>query len=264
MLITLLTDFGTSDYFVGAMKGAILSVNDDARIVDITHEIPPHDIEAGAFTLLQAYNTFPAQTVHLAVVDPGVGSSRRPLLIDTGDYFCVGPDNGIFSYVCDRAHNFSAFHLTKSEYFRRPTSSTFHGRDIFAPIAAALSKGVQPSALGDRVTDIVRLPSLHPQLIANGDIAGRIIHIDRFGNCITNITREILTNGMIAKGARLAIRDHDVKEFRRTFADGAADENELFAIWGSAELLEIVAFGTSAAKLIGVERGEPVLIIAAE
>jgi S-adenosylmethionine hydrolase len=264
MHITLLTDFGNSDYFVGAMKGAILSVNRDAKIIDITHEIPPYDIEAGAFTLLQAYNTFPAKTVHVAVVDPGVGSSRRPILIDTGDHFFVGPDNGIFSFVCDHVTNFSAFHLTKSEYFRQPTSSTFHGRDIFAPIAAALSRGAEPTSLGDRITDIVRLPTLHPQLLETGDIAGRIIHIDRFGNCITNLSRETLTDGVIADGARLSIRDHEVKEFRRTFAEGEANENELFAIWGSAELLEIVAFGTSAAQLLGAGRGEPVVIRARE
>ncbi len=260
MLVTLLTDFGNSDYFVGAMKGAILSVNGDAKIVDITHEVPPHDIESAAFTLLQAHHTFPAKTVHVAVVDPGVGSSRRPILVDTGDYFFVGPDNGIFSYVCDRVANFKAFHLSKSEYFRQPTSSTFHGRDIFAPVAAALSKGIQPTSLGDLITDIVRLPTLHPQLIEGGDIAGRIIHIDRFGNCITNISREVLTDEMIADGARLSIRDHEVKEFRRTFTDGEASQNDLFAVWGSAELLEIAVFGTSAVKLLGVERGEKVVI----
>ena len=159
-VITLLTDFGTADYFVGAVKGAILSVDPQAAIVDITHEIPPQDIEAGAFTLLASYKTFPAGTIHMAVVDPGVGSTRRPIVVIANEQFFVGPDNGIFSYICDRESSHRTFHITEEKYFRPSPSSTFHGRDIFAPVAAALSKGVKPEELGSEIEDEVRLGSL--------------------------------------------------------------------------------------------------------
>jgi len=134
-VITLLTDFGTADYFVGAVKGAILSVNPQAVIVDLTHEIPPQDIAAGAFTLLAAYKTFPAGTVHVGVVDPGVGSTRRPVIVSANKQFFVGPDNGLFSYIYDREPGYQVFHVTAEKYFRPDPSSTFHGRDIFAPVA---------------------------------------------------------------------------------------------------------------------------------
>ena len=150
-VITLLTDFGTADYFVGAVKGAILSVNPSAIVVDITHEIPPQDIEAGAFTLLAAYKTFPAGTIHVVVIDPGVGSTRRPIIVSANEQFFVGPDNGLFTYIYDREPSHRIFHVTSDRYFRPEPSSTFHGRDIFAPVAAALSKGVVLKSLGWRL-----------------------------------------------------------------------------------------------------------------
>ena len=180
-VITLLTDFGTADYFVGAVKGAILSVNPSAVIVDITHEIPPQDIEAGAFTLLAAYKTFPVGTIHVAVVDPGVGSTRRPIIVKTNEQFFVGPDN-TFTYIYDREPSHRIVHVTADRFFRPSVSSTFHGRDIFAPVAAALSNGVALEEFGEEINDQVRLPSLETPL--------RVIHIDRFGNCVTNITRD--------------------------------------------------------------------------
>ena len=149
-VITLLTDFGALDYFVSSMKGVTLSLNPNARIVDITHEIPFQDIESGAFTLLATYRSFPAGTIHVAVVDPGVGSSRRAILVQAGGQFFVGPDNGIFSYICDHQPDHRVFHLTNEKYFRNPVSATFHGRDIFAPVAAALSLGVKPKELGTK------------------------------------------------------------------------------------------------------------------
>src|SRR5437870_2742824 len=175
------------------MKGAILSINPDARIVDITHEIPPQNIRAAAFNLLACYKSFPAGTIHLAVVDPGVGSSRRPILIKAGEQFFVGPDNGIFSYVCDQSAGPEIVHLTNTKYFRRPVSPTFNGRDIFAPVAAALSNGTRPSELGEKINDCVKLKPLKAETSLSGEIIGRIIHIDRFGNCVTNITQAELT-----------------------------------------------------------------------
>lgn len=236
--ITLLTDFGTADYFVGAVKGAILSVNPSVIIVDLTHEIPAQDVEAGAFMLFAAYKTFPRGTIHVAVVDPGVGSSRRPIVVSANDQFFVGPDNGIFSYIC--AHR--TFHVTAEKYFRPDPSSTFHGRDIFAPVAAALSAGVAPEQFGPEISDEVRLPSLETPL--------RIIHIDRFGNCVTNIGRETFT------GKSLSINGRTISAVRKFY--GESSEEELFAIWGSAGFLEISVNGGSAARILGAKRGDTI------
>jgi S-adenosyl-L-methionine hydrolase (adenosine-forming) len=262
-IITLLTDFGTSDYFVGAMKGAILSVNAQAQIVDITHEIAAHDIEAGAFTLHAAYSSFPPQTIHVAVVDPGVGSARRPLLIAAHGHFFVGPDNGLFSYVCDNANGARAYHLTNEKFFRQPLSATFHGRDIFAPVAGALSQRVPPAELGELIEgDVQRLAPLAPSREREGAWSARIIHIDRFGNLITNISRRELTEAQLAEGLRLEIGGSEISSFRNFYAEAAtAQAGELFAIWGSAGLLEIAANGASAAQLLGVRRGQLVRVL---
>ena len=262
-VITLLTDFGTSDYFVAAVKGVILTANPGAGIVDITHEIPPHDIEAGAFTLLAACSSFPAGTIHVAVVDPGVGSARRAILIKSGEQFLVGPDNGIFSYVCDASESLGVtpevFHLTNEKYWRHPVSTTFHGRDVFAPVAAALSLGVKPAQLGTSMSDVVRLQPLRPSTSRDGGLKARIIHIDRFGNCITNITPRDLTPKMIAAGATLELKGKLVKSFRNHFAESAG-KDKLFALWGSAGFLEIAAANKSAAKLLNARRGDRVIV----
>ena len=252
--ITLLTDFGTADYFVGAVKGAILSVNAEAVIVDITHEIPPQDIEAAAFTLLAAYKTFPAGTIHVAVVDPGVGSTRRPIILSANEQFFVGPDNGIFTYIYDREPGYQVFHVTADKYFRPEPSSTFHGRDIFAPVAAALSNGVNPRKVGPRIDDAVRLPiSLEPEVLENGDVRARIIHIDHFGNCVTNITRDLVKPGCI-----LTINRKTIRHFRNYYGEDST--NTPFAIWGSAGFLEVSVNGGSAAKVLGAKCGDTVLL----
>jgi hypothetical protein len=257
MLVTLLTDFGTADYFVGAMKGALLSVNPRARIVDITHEIAAHDIEAGAFTLLAAYGSFPQGTIHVAVVDPGVGSARRPLLIAAHGHFFVGPDNGLFSYICDNATDARVYHLTNEKFFRAPVSATFHGRDIFAPVAGALSKKTPPGEFGALISDEVRLAPLAPVREDGGAWLGRIIHIDRFGNLITNISRRELTDVQLAAGASLETGGHEISSFRKFYAEAeGAAAGELFLIWGSAGLLEIAANRASAAQLLGAARGQ--------
>lgn len=261
-IVTLLTDFGTADYFVGALKGAILSVNRRARVVDITHEIPAHDVEAGAFTLLAAYSSFPPRTIHVAVVDPGVGSARRPLLIAARGHFFVGPDNGLFSYVCDGAADARFYHLTNEKFFRQPLSRTFHGRDIFAPVAGALSRNVPPSEFGELISgDVRRLAPLAPVREREGAWSARIIHIDRFGNLITNISRRELTEERLAEGVRLEIGGREISSFREFYAEAAtARAGELFAIWGSAGFLEIAANCASAAQLLGASRGQLVRV----
>jgi S-adenosylmethionine hydrolase len=259
-VIALLTDFGPADYFVAAVKGVILAASPKARIVDITHEVPPHDIEAAAFTLLAACSSFSTGTVFMAVVDPGVGSSRRPIMIQANNQFFVGPDNGIFSYVCDRYAVTEIVHLTNAKYFRDPVSATFNGRDIFAPVAAALSTGVKPSRFGEKVADYVRLKPLRAEASLNGAIVGRILHIDRFGNCVTNITPAELTPEMIAAGAKIRVKRKLVKSFRNYFAEEIGGKDRLFAIWGSAGFLEIAASQESAAQVLNASRGDEVVI----
>ena len=255
MLVTLLTDFGTGDYFVGAMKGALLTVNPRAQIVDITHEIAPHDVEAGAFTLLAAFDAFPAGTIHVAVVDPGVGSSRRAIVVESREHIFVGPDNGVFGYVYERVHALRVFHVTNEKYFRPQVSATFHGRDIFAPVAGALSLGVRPEEFGPEVTDFVRLPFAAPERRTDGTLVATVIHVDRFGNCITNISPRDLDEESIRRGVRLVVGDREVRRFRRFFGEEDDAVGEPFAIWGSAGLLELAVFRDSAARVLGTGRG---------
>lgn len=264
MLVTLLTDFGTADYYAGAMRGAVLAANPEARVLDITHEIPAQDVEAAAFTLLAAYPTFPPGTIHVAVVDPGVGSSRRPLLFVTKNYFFVGPDNGLFTHACEREGAHEVFHLTNRKFFRAELSATFHGRDLFAPVAGALTLGIRPEEMGERINDEVKLESLAPVVSDGGEVAGRVIHVDRFGNCVTNITRREFSEEGFARGARLLVGGREIKTLRRFYAEeaggGAGGEGEPFAIWGSAGFLEISVNKGSAARLLNVTRGREVLI----
>ena len=268
-LITLLTDFGTADYFVAAVKGVILTINPAVSIIDVTHEVPPQDIESGAFTLLTCYRDFPAGTIHVCVVDPGVGSLRRPIVVSAGDYHFVGPDNGLFSYVYDREASHKVFHVAANEYFHASPSPTFHGRDIFAPVAAALSQGVKPKKLGPRIFDEVRLAPLAPAKDESGKLHGRIIHIDRFGNCITNFTRADVPD---TAQAEVHVKRKVIREFRQFFAEGQeasvrkgkrnsrSAPHELFAIWGSAGFLELAINGGSAATTLGAQRGDAVIV----
>ncbi|HSE25675.1 MAG TPA: SAM-dependent chlorinase/fluorinase [Pyrinomonadaceae bacterium] len=254
-VISLLTDFGVTDYFVGAVKGVILSINPSARLIDITHEIPPQDIEAAAFTLLASYQSFPPNTIHLAIVDPGVGSDRRPVIVSTDTATFVGPDNGIFSYVLEQVRDYEVFHIKEEQYFRTPMSSTFHGRDVFAPVTAALSRGLRADAFGPKITDPVVLPSLRPLPKKRG-LEGRIIHVDTFGNCITNFTK-----ADIPDNCQLLVKGKRIKAFKQYFLEQIGSRHELFAIWGSAGFLEIAATNKSAAKLLHAKRGDTLKLV---
>lgn len=260
-IITLLTDFGSQDYFVGAMKGVILSRNPQAIIVDIAHETPPHDIDAAAFNLLATYKDFPAGTIHLAVVDPGVGSTRRPILIECGEQFFVGPDNGIFSWICEREGNCRTIHLTSEKFFRHPVSATFHGRDIFAPVAAALSIGVAVAEFGKEISDYIRIDSLRPIVASDGRVNGRVIHIDRFGNLITNLTPENFSEELAASGTALSINGHQITSFRKFFSEPTGNNDDLFCVVGSAGFVEIAARNSSAATVLNAQRGDAVTLI---
>jgi hypothetical protein len=263
-MITLLTDFGLSDYFVPAVKGVILTINSEATIVDITHDVAAHDIQAAAFTLGACYHDFPSGTVHMVVVDPGVGSTRRVIVVSAGGYFFVGPDNGVFSFVYARESNPRVFHVTDGRYFRHPVSATFHGRDVFAPVAAHIAGGARPEEVGVEIEDYVRFeiprPRPHSRLIeARGMVEGRIIHIDRFGNLVTNFTEAELRPDMIAPSTKIHVGGREVGRFNAYFAE-AADRDGLFAYPGSAGFWELALWRRSAAEFINARRGDEVIL----
>jgi S-adenosylmethionine hydrolase len=261
-IITLTTDFGEADYYVPAMKGAIYSINPNADVVDITHQIPPHDIYAAAFQLLCCYQDFPKMSIHLVVVDPGVGSRRRPIMVMTDDYNFVGPDNGVFSYVYQRERVNRIVHFTTEHYFRTPVSSTFHGRDVFGPCAAYVSKLVDWKMMGEEVEDPVRFNTPTPSKMPDGRIKGTVLHVDRFGNVITNITSAELAElneGRAEGGVRVRIGKHQAERVLDHFEE--ANTNELFAYLGSAGFLELAVPRQSAARLIEARRGLEVEVV---
>lgn len=258
-LITMTTDFGEADYFVAAMKGVIYSINPAVEIVDLTHAIPPHDIYSAAFTLMCCYADFPINTIHLVVVDPGVGSARRPIMVMTDNHTFIGPDNGVFSYIYQRAHVNRIVHFTTEHYFRQPVSTTFHGRDIFAPCAAYVSKLVDWRMMGVEISDPVRFNIPAPVVLSEQQIRGTVLHVDRFGNLITNITPSELTEERIRAGARVRIGKHEGLRVLTHFAE--ANQNELFAYFGSAGLLELAVPRQSAARIAEARRGVEVEVI---
>ncbi len=259
-MITLLTDFGTADYFVPAVKGVILSLNPEASLIDLTHEVPVQDIEYAAFTLGACYRNFPPQTIHMAVVDPGVGSARRPIVVEARGQFFVGPDNGIFSYIYARESPVRVFHAVREEFFRHPVSATFHGRDVFAPLAAWLSLGVSAESVGPEIQDYIHFDLPQPVIDASsGDVIGQIIHIDRFGNCITNLTARELEQDYTTCSPRLKVGAHLVTRFTTHFAQ-ADGSDELFAYLGSATYWEVAVWCGSAAERVGARRGMEVVL----
>lgn len=256
-VITLTTDFGCRDPFVGQMKGVILSVNPSARLVDITHDIEPQDIRAGAFVIGSSYSFFPRGTTHLCVVDPGVGSDRRALLVEAGAHCFVGPDNGLFSHVFAREKTWRAVELTEEKYFLSGRSSTFQGRDLFAPVAAWLSRGLDPSALGPPVRRPERFPVPEPSVREEG-IHGEIIYIDRFGNAFTSIREEHVAG---CRGAfTVRVRDREVTPVR-CYAEG--EEGALHSVVNSSGYLEIFARQADASCLFGLSRGDAVTVVPA-
>jgi S-adenosylmethionine hydrolase len=234
--ITLTTDFGTTDWFVGAMKGVILEIQPAACVVDLTHGLPAGDIRAGAFALLAGYRAFPRGTIHVVVVDPGVGSDRRALVVASPDYLFVGPDNGVLSWALGREAQPEIRQLTNERYLRQPVSQTFHGRDVFAPVAAHLSRGIPPAAFGPVADQPVHLP--WPQEDA-------VLYIDRFGNAITNIDRAQVRAIQIGD-RRIAVEAHYQ----------AVPAGEPVVVRGSSGFLEIAVNGGPAAEVLGLQVGD--------
>lgn len=252
-MITILTDFGTADYFVPAVKGVIHSLCPNVEIVDVTHQIPVQDIAAASFTLGACFRNFPIGTIHVAVVDPGVGSLRRAIIVEADGHFFVGPDNGIFSAIFAQEKNVRIFQIERSEFFWPTVSPTFHGRDMFAPIAAWLAKGVTPEAMGTEILDPIRLAFSPPQ-ITKDCIVGEVIHIDHFGNCITNLTATELPPHECTEATSIKIAEYEVRQFGTHFAQSINAEN-LLAYLGSAGFWEIAMWQDSAAEKLQINRG---------
>jgi S-adenosylmethionine hydrolase len=246
-ILTLTTDFGFSDHFVGTMKGVILGVCPHAQTVDISHEVTPFAIAEGAYLVAQAYRYFPKKTVHVVVVDPGVGSARRAIVVEAAGQFFVAPDNGVLSMIYAREKH-KVRVITNQRYFLKPVSQTFHGRDIFAPVAAHLAAGVRAAEMGKPIKDYIRLDFAKPVRTTERSWSGRILKVDRFGNLITNFhAGEFpgLTNG----GFSVVLGSHRVILLARSYAERAP--GELFVIEGSSGYLEISVNQGSAASITG-------------
>ncbi len=256
-IITLTTDFGTSDHLVGTMKGVILNINPAVRIVDLNHHVTPFDVLDGALSIANAYRYFPPRTIHVVIVDPGVGTQRRPLLVSGEKQYFIAPDNGVLSMVFDR-ESCTVRHITAEHYFLNPISPTFHGRDIFAPTAAWLSKAFQTEAFGEEISDFVRfaVPKAKP---AGQAVKGVVLRVDAFGNLITNLTTEDVPAAAVESGSiKLSVGGKEIRKFAQTFALGTPGEP--IAIFGSAGYLEIAINRGSAARTLGANRGAEVTL----
>jgi S-adenosylmethionine hydrolase len=273
-IITLTTDFGYDDAYVAAVKGAILSINPEANIIDINHSIKPQDILQAAFILSVAYRYFPKQTVHMAIVDPGVGSERRGIILKTPSAIFVAPDNGILSYIIDdlfsvesrslteQSHDLKeivfkkgleAAAITDPRFWRHPVSSTFHGRDIFAPVAAGLSLGISPYEFGEKINSLHVLPIPKPSLDPEGNLVGRVLHVDRFGNLITNIK----SSDLPGKDIVIEVAGHCIQGI----SDYYAQNKGIMAIVGSSGYLEVSLRDGSARDFLGAMLGDEIKVI---
>ncbi|MBC7232936.1 MAG: SAM-dependent chlorinase/fluorinase [Chloroflexi bacterium] len=254
-VIALLSDFGTADGYAGVMHGVILRINPQAVVVDICHDIPPQDVHAAAFVLSTVYPYFPLDTIYVVVVDPGVGSERRALAVRTPRGTFVAPDNGVLSYIFARESIEEMVHLTNARYWLSPLSDTFHGRDLFAPVAAHLSLGVPLRELGHAIQDPVRLPIVEAAMQQDGTISGQVLYIDRFGNLITNIPRGLLSPN---RSWRIHIADREVIGLAKAYA--SAPDGELLALIDSSGYLELAVRNGSAAAMLKVNRGAEVVV----
>ena len=262
-IITLTTDFGINDHFVGSVKGVILDIVPEAAIVDISHAVQAYDVLDGALAISQAYSYFPTGTVHMVVVDPGVGTNRRPIIASSDGYHFVAPDNGVLSMVYAKEERIHVRHVTSDHYFRQPVSNTFHGRDVFAPIAAYLAKMVDSHKFGDEIEDYVRFAAPRPKPVAENRLRAVVLKVDRFGNMITNVTPEDAPTLFTGKGGfKIVVGNKEITEIRTAYAEGA--QGEVFGILGSMGYLEIVANRAAAAQLTGVGKGAEVNILLGE
>jgi S-adenosylmethionine hydrolase len=262
-IITLLTDFGTQDEYVGLMKGVILSVDPAATVVDVTHQIDRHDIIQAAFVIQSSYGYFPRGSVHVTVVDPGVGTERGILAVDARGHFFVAPDNGVLSLVMSEAPCDAIIRVDNPRYYRSKVSHTFHGRDIFAPLGAHLARGVPLTEMGSAVdvSQCVMLDGISVRAGAAGELIGRIVSIDRFGNVITNIDADRLDKLLGASGPdnmQVQVGGHQVAGLSQTYGDVAS--NKPLALIGSRGFLEIAVNQGSASQYFNLHKADPVYV----
>ena len=256
-IITLTTDFGYRDPFVGIMKGVVSAINPAAAIIDLTHGVAPQDITGGALALAAAVDFFPAGTIHVAVVDPGVGGERRPILVETDRACYVGPDNGLLSLAAGRQALIRVVHLSNPDYHLSPTSSTFHGRDVFAPVAAHLAAGVPPEKLGETVESFEASSVPAPEMLDAGRVGGEVIYVDGFGNLTTNIRGEHLER-LDPKNVAVRIGDRQIHGISANYASaGTGNYLALVNSWG---LLEISRCNGNAQAGLGAGTGTRVLL----
>jgi S-adenosylmethionine hydrolase len=256
-IITLLTDFGLKDHYVASMKGVILGINPRATVVDVTHQVNPHDIREAGFILVNTYHYFPKGTIHLAVVDPGVGGLRKPILLLAGDYLFVGPDNGLFTFVMQKEKRTKVLSLTNPAYFLHRVSNTFHGRDLFAPVAGHLSLGVKPEAFGRPLASWVRIEVEEPA-VKETALIGEIVRVDTFGNLVSNISKGALR--LFSGGRRVLVRigRRSAGPLRRTYEE--VERGEILALVGSGGFLEISVREGNAQKALRIRKGEKVKV----
>ncbi len=256
-IITLLTDFGLQDHFVGTVKGVIANINPEALVIDITHDVSPHDIFQAAFLIRSAYTYFPAYTIHVLIVDPGVGTNRRMLLASTEQGYFIAPDNGILSYLSAAGELREVREITADHYFLKPRTGTFDGRDVFAPVAAWMSKGVSMASFGELIEDYKKYDVPQPTPVGQGGIRCKIVYVDRFGNLISNLTKEHFQQLLDASAQRrfaFQIGEHTIGKISTAYAEG--DKLEVIAIFGSSGFLEFSVNRSSALKLTGVGVGK--------
>ena len=257
-IITLTTDYGTNDHLVGVLKGVILKINPEVTLIDITHAVTPYDLLDGALQIASAYTYFPPRTIHVVIVDPGVGTERRPILVSGQNQYFIAPDNGVLSGVYEKEQNVLVRHLTSEHYFMQPVSKTFHGRDVFAPVAGWLSKHWQPASMGEVIEDFKRFAMPRPKE-ADGLVKGVVLKVDSFGNLITNFHAEDLPAESVKKGeVNLQVGNQPVTRMVTMFASGNAGEPVAYI--GSSGYVEIAVNKGNAAKTLGIGRGTPVVL----
>jgi S-adenosylmethionine hydrolase len=256
-IITLLTDFGTKDHYVASMKGAILNINPRCLLIDISHQVSSHDIREGAFILANAYSYFPKGTIHLSVVDPGVGGLRKPVLLATQNYYFVGPDNGVFTMIAQKERVKQIIVLDQQKYHLSKVSATFHGRDIFAPVAAYLSLGIKPIAFGHKIESLEGFGFKGP-VIKKGKLLGEILHVDIFGNLVSNIDEGRLFRFIEGNSFVIRVGRKTIRGLKRGYWGGKREEP--IALFGSGGFLEISVREGNAQKALKVKRGDPVEI----
>ncbi len=261
-IITLTTDFGASDHYAGAMCGVMLSINPQLRFVDITHQINSYDLTDAAYTTDAAYRYFPAGTIHLIVVDPGVGSGRRAILACCGNYYFIAPDNGVLSAVFMQEEDVSVFEISETKYFLQQVSATFHGRDIFAPAAAWLSTGIEPASFGKQITDYKLIDLPQAQLKEPDIISGQIIKVDKFGNMISNITYQDIESAKKKWGKQkfiIELGEAKITNLIQYYAQ--AKDKQPCALFGSSGYLEIVIKQQRACDILGISVGQHIRLI---